>query len=275
MLAQLRALLVDLDGVVYRGNTALPGANELIPALKRLGISYAFVTNNATMTPEQTAEKLQRLGVAADQADIVTSPLATAAYLRTVTPTAARVLVVGEQGLVRAIEEAGFVVVNDARADFVVVGLDREFTYRKLVTASEAVWHGAKLVATNADAALPVEGTLRPGAGSILASVAFATGVEPIVVGKPEPTILRMALQRLGGVAPDETGMVGDRPDTDMRAALAAGMHAILVESELAPPEKQGGAELVVRNLADLIDRLEADHAGRPSPVAEEGQGTR
>ncbi len=121
MLPQLKALLIDLDGVVYRGMTALPGAHEVVPTLWRLGIRYAFVTNNATLTPEQNADKLRQLGVPALPEDIVTSPMAAASYLRSMIGDHATVCVVGEEGLVRAIEDAGFRV-GDAHPDAVVVG---------------------------------------------------------------------------------------------------------------------------------------------------------
>jgi 4-nitrophenyl phosphatase len=255
MLPHLKALLIDVDGVVCRGMTALPGAREAIPTLRRLGIRYAFVTNNATMTPEQNAEKLIALGIPAVTEDFVTSPLAVASFLRTLTAEAATVCVVGEAGLVQAIADAGFLV-GDDNPDFVVVGLDRSLTYQRLVAALRGILGGARFIATNVDRALPVDDGLAPGAGSIVAAVATASGVPPTVVGKPEPTLLQVALDRLG-VAPPDAAIVGDQIATDIRAGKAAGLHTILVEGDLATPVDGIEPDVTVRDLAHLLALLE------------------
>jgi 4-nitrophenyl phosphatase len=246
---------MDLDGVVCRGITPLPGAQEAIPTLQRLGIRYAFVTNNATMTPAQTADKLRNMGVDAAAEDIVTSPLAAAAYLRSLTKEAATVCVVGEAGLIEAVESAGFRV-GDENADFVVVGLDRQFTYQRLTAAFRAIEAGARFVATNVDRALPVDDGLAPGCGSIVAAIATASGVKPTVVGKPEPTLLTVALDRLG-VPPKNAMMVGDQIATDIRAGKAAGMTTVLVEGDLATTDDEVAPDLRVKDLAELLRLLE------------------
>jgi 4-nitrophenyl phosphatase len=255
MLPQLKALLIDLDGVMCRGMTVLPGAREAIPTLRRLGIRYAFVTNNATLTPEQNAERLVALGVPAVPEDFVTSALAVAAYLRSLTTGEATVCVVGEGGVVQALEDAGFRV-GDAKPDFVVVGLDRNLTYQRLVAALRGIRGGAQLIATNVDRALPVDDGLAPGAGSIVAAVATAADVQPIVIGKPEPTLLQVALDRLD-VAPRDAAIVGDQIATDIRAGKAAGIRTILVEGDLATPSGGIEPDLTVRDLAQLLALLE------------------
>ncbi len=255
MLPQLKALLIDLDGVVFRGMTPLPGAHEVIPTLRRLGIRYAFVTNNATLTPEENAEKLRRIGVPAVADDVMTSPLAVASYLRSLTQNHATVCVVGEEGLVGAVADAGFRV-DDADPDFVVVGLDRQLTYQRLTAAFRGILGGARFVATNADPALPVDDGLWPGAGAIVAAVATAAGVQPTIVGKPEPTLLLVALERLG-IAPADAAIIGDQIRTDIRAGKAAGMFTILVEGDLASPVDDVQPDLTVRDLAELLKLLE------------------
>lgn len=259
MLPQPRALLIDLDGVMCRGMTVLPGAQDAIPTLRRLGIRYAFVTNNATLTPEQNAEKLNALGVSAVADDFVTTPVATAAYIRLLTPGAVTVCVVGETGLVQAMEDAGFRV-DDEKPDYVVVGLDRAFTYQRLIAAFRGIQAGARFIATNLDRAIPVDDGLWPGCGSIVAAIATASGVEPIAIGKPEPTLLRVALDRLG-VAPADAMIVGDQIATDIRAGVAAGLRTVLVEGELWAGDEDIRPDHTVRDLAQLLELLkEAAH---------------
>jgi 4-nitrophenyl phosphatase len=255
MLPQPQALLIDLDGVVFRGMTALPGAQDAIPTLRRLGIKYAFVTNNATLTPEQNAAKLNALGVPAAPEDVVSSPVATAAYLRSLTERNACVCVIGETGLIQALENVGFRV-SDENPEFVVAGLDRQFTYQRLITAFRAIESGAQFVATNRDRAIPVDDGMWPGAGAIVAAIEAATGVTPVFIGKPEPTLLQVALQRLG-VAPADAMMVGDQIATDVRAGVAAGVRTVLVEGELWASDETVQPDLVVRDLAHLLALLE------------------
>lgn len=295
MLAQIRALLIDLDGVMYRGEMPLPGALRVGPLLDGLGIAYAFVTNNATLTATQFAEKLGRMGVAVPASRVVTSGEATAVYLQALAPAGTTVCVVGEDGLTQTLEAAGFAI-GERDAAFVVVGLDRTLTYPRLAAACLAIRRGARLIATNADPALPVEDGLWPGAGAILACITTATGAQPTVIGKPQPTLLRVALDRLGA-RPEETAIVGDRIDSDVLAGHAAGVHTILVQGDLALnaplPLGEGGRghpmhrgartgegaispgaqhpiapELTVRNLDELLDLLERAQAeGRASPL--------
>jgi 4-nitrophenyl phosphatase len=264
MLAELQALLLDLDGVVFRGETPLPGATRLVPCLRQLGMAHAFVTNNATLTPEQVAAKLCAMGIEASSSSVVNSPVATAAYLRRRAAAGTRVCVIGEHGLQSALTEAGFVLADDD-AEYVVVGLDRHLTYRKLTAACVAIQRGATLLATNADPALPVEGALWPGAGALLAAVVTATGAQPIVIGKPQPALLQIALDRLG-VQPGRAAMVGDQIETDVRAGVAAGMRTILVEGDLAARADGVSPDLTVRSLEDLLCRIEAARGLRHTP---------
>jgi 4-nitrophenyl phosphatase len=253
-LTRLRALLIDLDGVVYRGEVPLPGAADLVPTLTGLGIDYAFVTNNATLTPDQYETKLQRIGIGADAARVVTSAIAVAEHLKALSPAGGSVCVVGEEGLIRAIQDAGFEV-TDSDPAFVVAGLDRSLTYQRLTAATRGIINGARFIATNTDRALPVEVGLWPGAGAIVAAIATATGVEPAVIGKPEPTLLNVALRRLG-VSPEEAAMVGDQVQTDIRAGRAAGMPTVLIAADLVDRVPGVHADLVVRDLGELLGLL-------------------
>ncbi len=254
-LGGLRALLIDLDGVMYRGEVPLPGAVDLIPALKRLGIKFAFVTNNATLTPEQYEAKLGRMGIEATRDQVVTSPIALVAHLQAVAARGARVCVVGEGGLVQALTDAGFEI-TDSNPAFVVAGLDRQLTFQRLVAATRGILGGAAFIATNTDPLLPVEDGLWPGAGSIVGAIATATGVQPTVIGKPEPAILQVALERLS-VKPREAAIVGDQVQTDIRAGRAAGVFTILMASDLATDASDVAPDLVVHDLYGLIDHLQ------------------
>jgi 4-nitrophenyl phosphatase len=253
-LANLRGLLLDLDGVVYRGMDPLPGAAELSATLRSLGIRYAFVTNNATLTPRQYQVKLGRMGVHVKAHEVLTSPQATAAYLKAGAPPGTAVYVIGEHGLRQALRSAGFDV-GGPDPKYVVVGLDRHLTYKRLAEASLAIRRGAALVATNADPAIPVEAGMWPGAGAILAAVEKATATEAVVIGKPQPTLVRIALERIG-TDPERTAMVGDQVGTDIRAGEAAGLKTILVDGALAPVTAEPRPDLVVRDLADLWSQI-------------------
>lgn len=257
-LANLKALLIDLDGVVYRGELPLPGATRVVETLQRHGIAYAFVTNNATLTPRQFQAKLARMGVRVASEDIVTSPVATASYLRGIAAPGTGICAVGEEGLREALLEAGFRL-DDAAPSFVVVGLDRFVTYQHLALACRAIWNGARFIGTNADPALPVEDGLAPGVGAIIAFIATATGVHPTIVGKPEPTLIQVALDRLG-VNPADAAMVGDQIDTDIRAGKAAGTATVLVEGDLARTDGQVVPDLAVATLAELLERIDREH---------------
>jgi 4-nitrophenyl phosphatase len=227
-LQDLRGFIFDMDGVIYRGNAVLPGAPELIAALKRAGIPYLYLTNNSTTPPEQVAERLARMGIPTDPAEVLTSAQATAIALKGEVP-GARVIVVGEEGIRDALLSEGFSLTGDHReADAVVAGLDRHVTYDRLKEAALAIRNGARFVATNTDRTLPTEIGLIPGAGAIVGALELATDVVPTVIGKPSAEIFRQALARLGVDGP-HVGAVGDRPETDIIGGQAAGISTIAV----------------------------------------------
>jgi HAD superfamily hydrolase (TIGR01457 family) len=222
------AIFLDLDGVVYRGDQAVPGASEVLERLRALGVTLLFLTNNSSRTPDQVATKLARLGVRADPAEVLTSGLATAAMLRREGGAGQTAFVIGEQGVREALSAAGIRLLDGEpdRADLVVVGWDRSFDYAKLRTAALLVQRGARLVATNADATYPAPDGLWPGGGAILAAITTATGATPTVVGKPARPLFEAAAQATGARRPL---VVGDRLDTDVAGAEGMGWDCMLV----------------------------------------------
>jgi 4-nitrophenyl phosphatase len=237
-----RLVILDLDGVVYRGDQPIPGAAPLAAALRAAGILVRFATNNSMATREAYAQRLRSMGVAAEPDEIVTSTSATIDHLRTHLPEVRRVLAVGATGMVDELRTAGFSVtpVGEAappdyaggplreRHDAVVAGLDQAIDYRRLAAAATAIREGAHFVATNADARYPVPAGFLPGAGATVAAIAVASGVEPLVIGKPEPGMF-LAILGAAGVAPAEALAIGDNADADIVAANRAGIGSILV----------------------------------------------
>lgn len=254
-LSGVRALLIDLDGVIYRGEQPLLGANVLLSALDELGMEHVFVTNNSALTPEQVAAKLNQMSVTTTPDHVVTSAIATADYLQTVERPGAHVFVLGEEGLRSALTASGFTV-DGAEPTCVVVGLDRTLTYARLAQACLAVRAGARFVATNTDPALPVESGFWPGAGALVAALQTATNVEPFVVGKPAATILQSAMRGIHA-DPDQTAMVGDQIASDVRAGRAAGTMTILVGHDQPTPDAEPKPDLWVGDLLELIAALQ------------------
>lgn len=230
------AFLFDLDGVLYRGSDAVPGAPKALGRLRSLGKRIAFVTNNSGRTPATVATRLREVGVTADAQEVETSALTTASLLASRGVDSA--FVIGEEGIRTALTEAGVAVVDHEpeRVAAVVVGWDRGADYAALRTASLLVQRGAALVATNPDASFPAEdGTRWPGAGALLAVIETTTGVRGEVVGKPNPPLLLAALDRAGGGRPL---VIGDRLDTDIAGAAACGWDSLLVLTGISTREE-------------------------------------
>lgn len=227
---KLKAVILDLDGCVYVGERPVDGAATAIAELRRMGYRILFLTNNSTLSRAGYVDKLNRMGIKAEEKEILTSGMATAKYIYDVYGPS-RILAVTEEGFVEEARLMGHTVVPLERfheASIVVVGLDRGFNYQKLRAAARAIISGAKFIATNEDRTLPTETGPDPGAGSIVAAVKAVTGVEPIVIGKPSKIIVNMALEILN-VRSDEAVLVGDKLETDIRAAASAGMPSVLI----------------------------------------------
>ena len=227
-LTDLRGFILDMDGVIYRGNTALPGAAAFLAGLRAANIPFLFLTNNATTPPRLVAQRLVGMGIPASVSEVLTSSEATAAVLAAEMP-GCQVLVVGEAGIREALTEVGLHVTGDYhQADVVVVGMDRDCTYAKLRDAALAIRRGAPFIATNTDRTLPTEIGFIPGAGALVGALQIATDVTPRVIGKPSREIFAFALGRLGTPA-GATAAVGDRPETDIVGGQGAGLRTVAV----------------------------------------------
>lgn len=223
------ALLIDLDGTVYRGKTMIPYADRFVKQLKQDGVPYLFVTNNSSRTPEAVAEHLREMGIDASAEDVYTAAQAAAQYIAEHQP-GARIALIGETGLDTALRAAGLNVLEMGaeQPDYVVQGIDRSFSYGKLAHAVRAIREGAAYVLTNPDLLLPTDEGLVPGAGTLSASIRAASGVEPVIIGKPSNIIMRYAMERLGSDA-KHTIVIGDNMLTDIAAGYAADCRTVLV----------------------------------------------
>ena len=237
-LDHLTTFLVDLDGVVYTGNTPIRGAAEFFRFLNATERRFVCITNNSTLTAAQFVAKLAAMEIDVRDDQVLTSPDATAVYLRETLALqpGARVFPIGEEGVIRSLLAQGFQLV-DENPDVVVCGLDRRLTYDRLMRACFALRGGAPLVATNPDHALPTERGMLPGNGATIAYLEAATGVKPVVIGKPGATMLEIAMQR-AGASPAETAMIGDGLRTDMLAGERAGVTKVLLLTGVAKREE-------------------------------------
>jgi len=214
--------LVDLDGVAYRGHEPIDGASEGLTTARDRGMRLVFVTNNASREPESVADQLTELGIPTRPAEVMTAAQAAAQLLRTRLPRGAKVLVVGGAGLVTAVQQAGYTVVDSAddEPDAVAQGFSPDLGWVQLAEAAYAVQRGAWHVASNLDLSLPTARGFAPGNGSLVGAVRAATGVVPDSAGKPTPTMYHMAVERAGA---REALVIGDRLDTDLAGARSGG----------------------------------------------------
>jgi 4-nitrophenyl phosphatase len=261
-LREARAWILDMDGVIYRGAELLPGVKELLDALTLRERPVMLATNNSMSTPEAYEHKLAAMGLAIPASAVITSSTATRAYLERTLPAGAGIYVIGMPALREQLfSDSSFhpVQYGEEQSDAVVVGLDMTFTYDKLKAAHEAIRNGAAFIATNADTTLPTETGLVPGAGSIVAALATASGQVPVVIGKPETPMLLAAMEQMG-TTPEETVMLGDRLDTDILAGARAGMLTVLVLTGVSTRDDLATAEalpdVVVSDLTSLVAAL-------------------
>jgi 4-nitrophenyl phosphatase len=239
-LRPIENLIIDMDGVLYRGDEAIPGVKEFFAFLRERPIGFILATNNSTRSARQYVDKLARMGVEVVLSEILTSSQATAMYLETLAPPGTKVYVIGEEGLETAVREKGYIVDGDS-AEFVVVGMDRRLTYGKLKVATLLIRKGARFIGSNPDKTLPTEEGFIPGAGAMLAALEASTGAAPTIVGKPERTIFELALAKLGSGKKD-TAIVGDRLETDVLGGYNAGLMTILVLSGATNRQDVGSA---------------------------------
>ena len=258
-------LVFDMDGVIYRGNSPIEGAREVIEYLIKGDIPFVFLTNNSTRTPQMYREKLLSMGIDVPAERIVTSGLATRLYMKKHMKPG-KIFVIGGKGLHEEMERLGWgaVSLEECREgkwkdiEHVVVGLDPNLTYEKLKYGTLAIRNGATFIGTNPDTTYPAEEGLYPGAGAIIAALKASTGKEPIIIGKPNEPAYEIVKAKLGPI--DEIWMMGDRLDTDIAFAKRFGMKAIMVltgVSTLEDVERSGiKPDLVLPSIKELLEYL-------------------
>jgi NagD protein len=254
---QVHAWLMDMDGVLVREEQAVPGADRFIARLRERGTPFMVLTNNSIYTPRDLAARLRTSGLEVPEESIWTSALATARFLEDQRP-GGTAFVVGEAGLTTALHAAGYTM-TERHPDYVVLGETRTYSFGRITTAIRLVAAGARFIATNPDPTGPTPSGPLPATGSVAALVSRATGVDPYFVGKPNPLMMRSALNALDAHS-ETTAMIGDRMDTDIVSGLEAGLEAILVLTGVttrADAERHPyRASRVVDSIADLIDEL-------------------
>ncbi|HEY9424910.1 MAG TPA: HAD-IIA family hydrolase [Microterricola sp.] len=223
---EIECWLTDMDGVLVHENHPLPGAAELLEQWRTQGNPYLVLTNNSIFTPRDLSARLRASGLNVPEDAIWTSALATAAFLKSQIPGGSA-FVIGEAGITTALHEAGFIM-TETNPDYVVVGETRNYSFEAITKAIRLIGGGARFIATNPDATGPSADGPMPATGAIAALITKATGMEPYIVGKPNPMMFRSAMNKIGAHS-ENTAMIGDRMDTDIVAGIEAGLHTILV----------------------------------------------
>jgi len=251
-----KSYLIDLDGVIVRGEERIPGAPEFVMRLYERGIKFLIFTNNPMYTPLDLQHLLQRQGLDLTEDHIYTSAMATADFLQTQTPVGTA-FVVGESGLTEALHQVGYVL-TDHHPDYVVLGETTTFSYARLTQAVRLVKSGSRFIATNPDPSGPGQGGVVPGCGALAALIQAATGVEPYFIGKPNPLMMRTALRRLEEHS-ENAIVVGDRMDTDIRVGIESGMETILVLTGVSTRETVKQFPYRPTRIVESVAELERD----------------
>ncbi|MFZ6028697.1 MAG: HAD-IIA family hydrolase [Chloroflexota bacterium] len=254
----IKALILDMDGVLWRGPQPIGDLAAVFGEIARKGLKVLMATNNATRTPESYVARFEEYGVRIEPWQVINSAEVAARYLKTLHPNGGPVFVVGEEGLQQALKAQGFwPAEQDVLA--VVAGMDRHLSYTRLSRATLLLRGGAAFIGTNGDRSFPTPEGLVPGAGSILALLETASDRVPVVLGKPHTAIYEAALERLGTAA-GETMVVGDRIETDIAGAQQMGCPVALVLSGVTTPEQAQAwrpePDLIAADLADVVGRL-------------------
>ena len=261
-LARIRLWLFDMDGTLYLGEQLFPFTKALLRAIREKGGQYLYLTNNSSKSVPDYVRKMERLGIAAEASDFLTSAQATAWYLHR-HHEGKRLYVCGTASLCAEMRAEGFPVVNDDpdSAQCILMGYDTELTYQKLLDVSRLLTERPDMpyIATNPDLVCPTEFGFVPDCGSVCGMIRTATGRTPVVIGKPEPLMPRMAMERWG-VTPDETAVVGDRIYTDVKSGLNAGCAGVLVMSGETTPEILAASpdkpDLVLADAGEILEYI-------------------
>lgn len=256
-LEKYRNLIIDMDGVLYRGNKPLPGSGDFISFWRARGGKVAFFSNNSTLTKSQYVEKLKNMGIPAQEEEIIHSALITGYCLQQEIGTG-KVYLIGEAGIREELVKRGFQIEDDPsdyKVESVVVGMDRSFTFKKMSNALRCILNGAFFFGTNPDTTFPSEDGLLPGCGAILASIQACSQVNPRIFGKPNPESLKVLLE-FTGFNPGETILVGDRLDTDIKLGQDFSLFSVLVLTGITQADELDKSpispDLVVENLVAL-----------------------
>jgi NagD protein len=251
---QIRSWLMDMDGVLVHEEHAIPGADRFLAALREHGRPFLVLTNNSIYTRRDLAARLRSSGLDVPEESIWTSALATAGLLQDQRPNGSA-FVIGEAGLTTALHQAGYTL-TERDPDYVVLGETRTYSFERITRAIRLILGGARFIATNPDPTGPAPDGPLPATGSVAALVSRATGVDPYYVGKPNPLMMRSALNAIEAHS-ETTAMIGDRMDTDVVSGLEAGLHTILVLSGVSTRTEAERfpyrASRIVDSVADLV----------------------
>ncbi len=253
---QIRALILDMDGVLWKESEAIGNLPDIFTRIKDLGLDYILATNNATKTQKKYMEKLSGFGAHIPAEKIINSSMAVAYLLHKRFPTGGNVYIVGEAGLIQALEQAGFQQAEN-KCVAVIASMDRGISFEKLKRATLLIRSGVPFYATNPDRTYPTPEGLIPGAGSIIGSLEISTDVKPVIAGKPNPTLYEFALERLGTL-PSQTLVVGDRLETDILGGQKLGCPTALVLSGIATRAEaelhHPSVDVIAESLGDLLN---------------------
>ena len=249
---------MDMDGVLVHEEAPIPGSAQFLGALRERGIPFLVLTNNSIYTRRDLAARLRASGLEVPEAAIWTSALATARFLEDQRPGGSA-FVIGEAGLTTALHEAGYTL-TERDPDYVVLGETRTYSFERITSAIRLIMDGARFIATNPDATGPHPDGPLPATGSVAALISRATGIDPYFVGKPNPLMMRSALNAIEAHS-EETAMIGDRMDTDIISGLEAGLETILVLTGVTQPEEAERfpfrASRIVDSVADLLTDID------------------
>ena len=255
-----KGFIIDMDGVIYKGNKVLPGVREFIEWLQREEKQYLFLTNNSGMTPMELRQKLLRMGLDVTEDHFYTSALATAAFLKTQAPGCSA-YVIGEASLLNALYDAG-ITMNDVNPEYVVVGEGKTYSFDTITKAVNLVKNGAKLIGANSDVSGPIEHGIAPACKALTTPIEMATGKTAYYCGKPNPLMMRTGLRMLGCHSEDSV-IIGDRMDTDIIAGTECGASTVLVLSGVSdidtPKQYAYQPTMILDGVGDIV-KLAADH---------------
>ncbi len=255
---EIKSWLMDMDGVLGAEQNAIPGANEVLTRLRELGLPFLVLTNNSIYTQRDLTARLRRSGLDVPEESIWTSALATAQFLEDQRPSGSA-FVIGESGLTTALHDHGYTL-TERDPDYVILGETRTYSFERITQAIRLIADGARFIATNPDNVGPTPDGPLPATGSVAALISRATGVDPYYVGKPNPLMMRSALNAIEAHS-ESTAMIGDRMDTDIVAGLEAGLETVLVLSGVTTPGEVEAYSYrpsrIVDSVADLVDDLD------------------